>query len=112
MKWKRSKKAISESHKKVDCNQPKSSQENEDISEIDIAEGDDESDIDISDEPTIDIDQKSEIDQRLLGEDQRIDLHRNLNTIDLSRSNPYLQSSHLQTTCFTQDTNVISSAVS
>lgn len=112
MKWKRSKKAISESHKKQENSQGKSITENDDFVEADIADEEDDSDIDISDDPALNIDQKSEMVPQLLCDDDRSDLQRNLGSMDLSRSNPYLQGPHLHPQRFQEETNSLNSAVS
>ena len=113
MKWKRSKKAISESQKKQDGGQGKSIPENDDYTEADIAEGDSDSDIDISDDPAMDIDHQSDMIQQLSRESERNDLQTNLGSIDLSRSNPYLQRPQFQgPQRFEEEKSVLSSAVS
>ena len=111
MKWKRSKKAISESHKKLDNNQNKPLQDNDNLTEVDIAGEEDDSDIDISDDPNMDMDRKSDMESQLC-EEERMELQRSLTSMDLSRNNIYLQNPQLHTSCFTEETNVINSAVS
>ena len=113
MKWKRSKKAISESQKKQDISQGKPISENDDYEDADIADEDDDSDIDISDDPAINIDHKSDMVQQVSCENERSDFHTNLGSIDLSRGNPYLQGPQYQgPQKFQEETNVLSSAVS
>ena len=111
MKWKRSKKAISESHKKLDNNQNKPSHENDNLTELDIAGDEDDSDIDISDDPTSEIDTKSEIDPHL-NEEERMDLQRSLNSMDMSRNSIFLQNPQLHPTCFNEENNTVNTAVS
>ena len=113
MKWKRSKKAISESQRKQDTSQGKSIAENDDYADADIADDESDSDIDISDDPTMNIDHQSDMIQQLSCESERTDLHTNLGSIDLSRNNPYLQRPHFQgPQKFEEEKSVLSSAVS
>ena len=111
MKWKRSKKAISESHKKLDNNPNKPSHDSDNLTELDIAGDEDDSDIDISDDPTSEIDTKSEIDPHL-NEEERMDLQRSLNSMDMSRNSIFLQNPQLHPTCFNEENNTVNTAVS